>query len=273
VLVLQLAVVAIAQESSGTGATGVESPAPLAGKNATAESSQSDNGRGRGDIAPTPSASGAGGANGSGGATTQSGKAGGTGDPRFGGERHPLYRLTKSDSVDVSFTFSPEFNQTLTVGPDGYVALKSAGALLVEGRTIPELQEAVANAYRGFLHDPEVTVMLKEFDKPYFLASGEVGRPGKYELRGDVTVSEAIAIAGGFTQQAKHSQVVVFRRVSETTAESHVVNVKKMLDGRNVQEDLHLQPGDFVFVPQSKISKIRKYVPSNSMSLYANPMQ
>ena len=164
------------------------------------------------------------------GAITQPGKAGGKGDPAFGGERHPLYRLTKSDTVDVNFTFSPDFNQTLTVQPDGFVALKGAGTLF-RGRTHgPQMQQAVAEAYRGFLHEPEITVTLKDFDKPYFLASGEVARPGKYELRGDLTVNEAVAIAGGFTQQARHSQVVVFRRISAYVAETHVMDMKKMLD-------------------------------------------
>jgi polysaccharide export outer membrane protein len=177
------------------------------------------------------------------------------------------------DSVDVNFTFSPDFNQTLTVQPDGFVALRGAGTLLVEGLTVPEMQQAVASAYRGFLHEAEVTVTLKDFDKPYFLASGEVARPGKYELRGDLTVNEAVAIAGGFTQQARHSQVVLFRRVSTELVESHLIDLKKMLDARNLREDLHLQPGDFIFVPQSRISKIRKFVPTNSMSWYMNPMQ
>jgi polysaccharide export outer membrane protein len=195
------------------------------------------------------------------------------GDPAFGGERHPLYRLSKSDTVDVNFTFSPDFNQTLTVQPDGFVVLKGAGVLLAEGLTVPEMQQAVAYAYRGLLHEPEVTVTLKDFDKPYFLASGEVGRPGKYELRGDLTVNEAVAIAGGFTQQARHSQVVLFRRISAYVAESHVIDLKKMLDSRDLREDLHLQPGDFIFVPQNRISKIRKYVPTNSMSWYMNPLQ
>ena len=165
------------------------------------------------------------------------------GDPAFGGERHPLYRLSKSDTVDVNFTFSPDFNQTLTVQPDGFVALKGAGTLLAEGLTIPQMQQAIAYAYRGFLHQPEVTVTLKDFDKPYFLASGEVARPGKYELRGDLTVNEAVAIAGGFTQQARHSQVVLFRRISAYVAESHVIDVKKMLNSHDLREDLHLQPG------------------------------
>ena len=258
-LVLQLAVVTSAQETVPSPASAPESSAPPAGKIAAAESSQSQDRQSAGGSTN--------------GAITQPGKAGGKGDPAFGGERHPLYRLSKSDIVDVNFTFSPDFNQTLTVQPDGFVALKGAGTLLVEGLTVPEMQAAVAKAYRGFLHEPEVTVILKDFDKPYFLASGEVARPGKYELREDLTVNEALAIAGGLTQQARHSQVVVFRRISAYVAESHVIDVKKMLDSRDLHEDLHLQPGDFIFVPQSRISKIRKYVPTNSMSWYMNPLQ
>ncbi len=258
-LILQLAVVTSAQETVPSPGSSPASSASPTGKIAAAESSQSQDRSGTGGSTNR--------------AATQPGKAGGKGDPAFGGERHPLYRLTKSDAVDVNFTFSPDFNQTLTVQPDGFVALKGAGALFVEGLTVPETQQAVAKAYRGFLHEPEVTVTLKDFDKPYFLASGEVGKPGKYELRGDLTVNEAVAIAGGFTQQARHSQVVVFRRISAYVAESHVIDVKKMLDSRDLHEDLHLQPGDFIFVPQSRISKIRKYFPTNALSWYMNPLQ
>ncbi len=258
-LILQLAVVTSAQETAPLPASAPVFSAPPTGKLAVAESSQSQDQSGTGGSTH--------------GAITQPGKAGGMGDPAFGGERHPLYRLSKSDTVDINFTFSPDFNQTLTVQPDGFVALKGAGTLLAEGLTVPQMQQAVAYAYRGFLREPEVTVTLKDFDKPYFLASGEVARPGKYELRGDLTVNEAVAIAGGFTQQARHSQVVVFRRISAYVAESHVLDVKKMLDSRDLHEDLHLQPGDFIFVPQSRISKIRRYIPTNFMSWYMNPLQ
>jgi polysaccharide export outer membrane protein len=207
------------------------------------------------------------------GETTNPGQAAGKGDPALGGERHPLYRVTKSDTFEIDFTFSPEFNQHPTVQPDGFVALKGAGTLLAEGLTVPELQQAITRAYSAFLHDPEITVTLKDFEKPYFLASGEVSHPGKYELRGDLTVNEALAMAGGFTQQAKHSQVVLFRRVSLDVAEAHLVDVKKMLNSRDLREDWHLRPGDFVFVPQSRISKIRKYVPASAMNWYLNPLQ
>ena len=259
VLILQLAVITSAQEAVLSPGLAPESCASPTGKVAVAGISQGQELPGRDGSSD--------------GKITESGTAGGKGDPAFGGERHPLYRIAKSDSVEVSFTFSPDFNQTLTVQPDGFVVLKGAGTLFVEGITVPEMQQAVAKAYRGFLREPEVTVTLKEFDKPYFLASGEVMRPGKYELRGDLTLNEAVAMAGGFTQQARHSQVVVFRRISASVAESHVIDVKKMLDSKDLREDLHLQAGDFIFVPQSRISKIRKYVPTNSMSWYLNPLQ
>ena len=257
-LVLQLAVFASARQMSGI-APGV-APRTATNRHTTVDESA-------GSVAPMSTE------NLPNKVITQPGEAGGKGDPAFGGERHPLYRLSKSDTVDLSFIFSPDFNQTVIVQPDGFVALKGAGSLLLEGLTIPQIQLAVANAYRGFLHDPEVTVQLKEFDKPYFLASGEVARPGKYELRGDMTITEAVAVAGGFTQQALHSQVVLFRRVTPELSESHVIDVKKMLNSRNLQEDLHLRPGDFIFVPQSHVSKIRKFVPTNSMSWYMNPLQ
>ena len=204
---------------------------------------------------------------------TNSGQADGKGDPALGGERHPLYRLTKSDIVEISFTFSPEFNQSLHIQPDGFVALRGGGLLFAEGLTLAELQQAIVKAYTGFLHNPEVSVALKDFERPYFLASGEVAHPGKYELRGDLTVNEALAIAGGFTQQARHSQVVLFRRVSLDIAEAHLIDAKKMLDSRNLKEDWHLRPGDFIYVPQSRISKIRKFVPTSSTNWYLNPLQ
>lgn len=203
--------------------------------------------------------------------TTKSGVADGEWSPALTGARHPLYRLRESDVVEITFTFSPQFNQTITVQPDGFIALKGVEPLYAEGTTLPQLQHAICQAYTGILHEPEVTVVLKDFDKPFFIAAGEVGRPGKYELRADTTVAEAVAIAGGFTPRSKHSQIVLFRRISEETVESHVLNVKAMLKSRRLQEDMHLEPGDFLFVPQNLLSKVRQFMPASSLSLYANP--
>ena len=149
-----------------------------------------------------------------GAATSQPGRADGTGNPVLGRDRRPLYRFNKSDVVEISFAFASEFNQTAAVQPDGYITLKDAGHLVAEGLTASELEAAIAAAYGKLLHDPRVTVGLKDFDRPYFIAAGEVGRPGKYELRGPISISAALAIAGGFNEHAKHSQVVLFRHVN-----------------------------------------------------------
>jgi polysaccharide export outer membrane protein len=201
------------------------------------------------------------------------GRAEGQGNSLLGGNRHPLYQLQPNDVVEISFTVAPEFNQTLTVQPDGYVALKDVGLVEVQGLNLAEFRDAVRNAYEGYLHDPQVAVALKEFEKPYFIVGGEVCKPGKYELRSDTTVAEAVQIAGGLTQQSKHSQVVLFRRVDGELMESRLINLKKLLKQSDLKEDAHLRPGDLVYVPQNAISKIARFLTRPSVSMYMNSSQ
>lgn len=206
-------------------------------------------------------------------AAANPGGADGQGNPLLGGSRRPLYRLRPSDVVEVTFSVAPEFNQTLTVQPDGFVMLKDAGPVQAQGLSVPEFRQAVQAAYRGYLHDPEAAVALKDFERPYFVVGGKVGKPGKYELRSDTTVAEAVEIAGGFTQQAKHSQVVLFRRVNDDLVEAKLLNLKRMLKQSSLKEDAHLRPGDMVFVPQNTISKIGRFLTKPALSMYMNSAQ
>ncbi len=206
-------------------------------------------------------------------AAARPGQADGKGNPRLGGERRPLYRLTRSDVVALTFTLSPEFDQTLTLQPDGYVALKDAGPVLAQGLTLEEFRAAVGRAYTGYLHDPQVAVALKEFEHPYFVAGGEVGKPGKYELRAETTVIEAVEIAGGFTHEARHSQVLLFRRVNDDVVEARVYDLKRMLKEKSLGELPQLRPGDLIFVPQNSISKIERFLSKPSLSMYVSSTQ
>jgi polysaccharide export outer membrane protein len=128
--------------------------------------------------------------------------------------------------------------------------VKGCGELFAEGLTVSELRDSVRNAYTPVLRDPEVSVILTGFEKPYFLAGGQVARPGKNDLRSPTGVVAAIAMAGGFNDQAKHSQVILFRQITDGVVESHVLNIKTMLATRNLEEDIELKPGDMLFVPQ-----------------------
>jgi polysaccharide export outer membrane protein len=182
--------------------------------------------------------------------------------------RNPRYKLRKGDSFDVDFAMTPEFNQVIAVQPDGYITLKAIGSIYVEGQTVPELTQTLTNAYTKILHDPVIAVGLKDFERPYFIASGQVARPGKYDLRGDLTVTEAVAIAGGFDEKSKHSQVVLFHPVPTGGFEAKVINVKKLMADKNMSEDIRLQPGDMLFVPQNSLSKIKPFLPSSSVSAF-----
>lgn len=192
-------------------------------------------------------------------------------DPQFA-QRYPRYRVAPDDIMDISFTFSPELNQTVTVQPDGFINLKEVGDIHVQDQTTTEVAELVHKAYANILHDPAITVVLKDFNKPSFIVGGEVHHPGKYDLRENMSVVQAIAVAGSFTEAAKHSEVWLYRRLPDNSVEVKKMNVKKMLASGNVREDIRLQNGDTLFVPQNTFSKIKGVVlPRPSAGVITRP--
>lgn len=195
------------------------------------------------------------------------------GPPRLS-RRDPRYQLTVGDILALQFPFTPEFNQQVTVEPDGFVSLKDVGDIHVEGDTLPQLRKALYADYSTILRKPEISVTLQKFEKPFFLALGQVTHPGKYELRGGITVSAAVSMAGGFTREAKNSQVLLFRRVSDNWVSVTKVNLKRMLKAKSLAEDPELHPGDMVYVPSSTLSKISRFIPFPTLgySLYRTPV-
>lgn len=186
-------------------------------------------------------------------------------------ERYPRYQLLPGDTMDLAFEFSPEFNQAVTVQPDGYISLRGIGDVHVSSETLPQLISTLQTAYGKILNKPAISVLLKDFERPYFVATGQVGHPGKYILHGETTVAEGVAVAGGFTDKSKHSHVVLFRRVSSQWTEAKILDVKKMMNAGNLSEDLVLRPGDMLYVPQNRISKIARFIPTTTVGTYLGP--
>ena len=176
-------------------------------------------------------------------------------------ERNPRYRINRDDILSLSFPLSPEFNQPkVMVQPDGYMTLLGVPSIHVQGLTVPETIEAIKKAYAKTLHDPIVDVDLVDFQRAYFVVLGQVGKPGQYDLRYDTTVTEAIALAGGFSPTAK-TQVFLYHRGNGGWVEAKELKLKDILHGKSVEEDVSMRPGDMIFVPEKTITKIRKYVP------------
>jgi polysaccharide export outer membrane protein len=182
--------------------------------------------------------------------------------------RDQRYRLQPNDVVEVQFRYTPEYNLAATIQPDGFITLQVAGDIKIGGLTISEAAAAIVKQAGVRLKDPEVNVVLKDFVKPHFVVAGEVTRPGTFDLRGNVSVIQAIAMSGGFKDTAKQSQVILLRRVTPEYAEVKLLNLRQLMSQGKIREDINLMPDDMLVVPQSRISKLEPYVRLGSMGLY-----
>lgn len=184
----------------------------------------------------------------------------------------PRYVLVPGDVFEIQYRYTPEFNQTVTVQPDGFVSLEIGGDVKVAGRNLDQVRKIILAFAAQRLASPEVIVVLKEFQKPYVVVAGEVVQPGKFELREKVTALQAVLLAGGFKDSAKSSQILVFRKLNGETAEVKVLNFKTLKRTSDLENDLALQPGDMILVPRNRLSKIERYVRLASMATFLYPL-
>lgn len=188
----------------------------------------------------------------------------------FGSEER--YTLHPGDVLDVQYRYTPEFNQTVTVQPDGFVSLEMGGDVKVAGRNLEQVRNLILAKARTRLASPEVTVILKEFQKPYVVVAGEVVQPQKIEMREQLTALQAVLLAGGFKDSAKSSQILVFRKLNASTAEVRSLNFKSLKRSGDLENDLTLQAGDMILVPRNRLSKIERYVRIASLATFLNPL-
>jgi polysaccharide export outer membrane protein len=165
------------------------------------------------------------------------------------------YRITPGDVIEFKFPFVPELDQTVTVQPDGFISLQEIEDVRVQGQTVNDVKHTVRAAYETVVREPVFTVTLTQFEKPYFVASGQVKTPGRYELRGATTLTQALAFAGGTVAGADLSEVLLVRRHGDGV-EVKEINVKHMLAKRDLSEDPLLRPGDMLVVGKSVIGKL-----------------
>lgn len=185
---------------------------------------------------------------------------------------NPRYKIQTNDVVEVQFRYSPEFNFTATVAPDGYVTSQIAGQIHIDGLTLDEAAAAIQKSSSTRLKDPEVTVLLRDFVKPHFVVAGEVAHPGTFELHGDMGIIQAIAVSGGFKDSAKRTQVILVRRANSEYAEVRVFDLKKLMEPGGVRENTLLRPDDMLVVPRNRITKLEPYLRIASLGMYGLAM-
>jgi len=186
--------------------------------------------------------------------------------------RDRRYRLAPSDVLDVRFRFSPEFNQEVTVQPDGFIGLQIAGEIKVQGMTISEAADAIVRECSGVLQDPVVIISLKDFVRPVFYVGGNVAKPGRFEFRGSMSVADALATAGGMIPGSRETEVILFRRVAGDMVETKRIDMKRAIEKDSLREDVMLQPNDLIYVPKSKIGKLERFMQVTRLGMYVSPI-
>ena len=180
----------------------------------------------------------------------------------------PPYRLQIGDSFQVMYRITPEYNQTVTIQPDGAVSLDLIGQVQVSGLTVAQAVERVRVRAGERLNDPEVSIELKDFDRPRFTVLGEVTNPGRYELRGPLTVEDGLALAGGFKITARHTNIILIHRVNDEIGETELINYKELEKPARHHVFVSLRPGDLIIVPQSNLSKVERFVRLANVGVY-----
>ena len=182
----------------------------------------------------------------------------------FGGQsqvlkEHTRYVLRSGDTLELKYRLTPEYDQTVSVQPDGFVSLKVAGDVHVTGLTVGQAHDAIIAKDSDRLNDPELNLILKDFTPPSVVVAGEVRGPGKFELKENMTAWGAIMQSGGLGESAKSGQVLIFRKVSDQLAEVHQLNFSKMKKTPDLEHDMDLQPGDILYVPRDRIAVVKHY--------------
>ncbi len=157
------------------------------------------------------------------------------------------YRLVAGDKLRIEVYKDDKLSQSLQVRPDGKITLPLVGDIAAAGRTSSELRDAIATSLKEYNTNPVVTVIVVETVPPLIYVIGEVNSGGPQPLKGDMTVLQALAAAGGFKDFANTKNIRVLRKGPGGIQTTMSFNYKDAI--RGATKPIVLQPGDTIIVP------------------------
>lgn len=164
--------------------------------------------------------------------------------------REGSYVIADDDLLGINVWNEPTVTQpSLTVRSDGNITLPLIGTVKAAGRTPSQLETAIAEKLRAYIHHPIVTVMVLKMNSRTFNILGRVVKPGSYPLLVSTTVLDAIADAGGFTDFAKRKRIYVLRQQADGRDVQLPFNYNEVIKGKHSEENILLKPHDTVVVP------------------------
>ena len=160
----------------------------------------------------------------------------------------PGYVIGPDDMLSIVFWKDKEMSADAQVRPDGRIALPLINEVQAAGLTPDQLRERITEESKKYMEDASVTVVVRQINSRKAFITGEVNKPGTYPLTAPTTVMQLIAMAGGLREYANSKKIVIMR--SENGQQRRLpFNYKDIIEGKNLQQNVELKPGDTVVVP------------------------
>ncbi|WP_022853859.1 polysaccharide biosynthesis/export family protein [Thermodesulfatator atlanticus] len=157
------------------------------------------------------------------------------------------YIIGPGDVLEIIVWKEPDFTRDATVRPDGRITLPLIDDVMAAGKTPMQLKEEIQKKLQEYIDLPVVTVIVKEINSKFYYMIGEIKSPGAYSLSKPMTILQALAVAGGFTEWANKDKIMVLRFKEGKRIVLHF-SYEQAVKGKDIN-DFNLMPDDIVLVP------------------------
>ena len=167
----------------------------------------------------------------------------------FAGDKDTSYKIGSGDLLQLITWKEPDFSlDEILVRTDGKITFPLLDDIQAAGLTPLELKKNIQRKLRKFVSRPVVTVIVRSPASQKFYILGEVALTGEYALTKDLTVLQAFALAGGFTEWASKKEIILLRR--EDGKEKIIrVNYKNIIKGKDFSQNVRIKANDTIIVP------------------------
>lgn len=169
------------------------------------------------------------------------------------------YIIDEEDVLGISVWEWGDLTTDAIVRPDGKISFPLVGDVQAEGLTLTELDEELTVRLKEYIMSPEVSVVIRKFGGKKVIILGEVSNPGVYRATGKHTMMEVIALAGGFTDHAFSSSVILIRGDLRKPY-ARRINLAKVLKRGDLAENISVQPEDIIYVPRTFIGNLNYFL-------------
>jgi polysaccharide export outer membrane protein len=154
------------------------------------------------------------------------------------------YVIGPDDVLGIQFWRDQDMSGDVTVRPDGMITLPLIRDIKAAGLRPEELRDVIAKAAGKFIEDPNDTVIVRQINSRNVFVTGQVAHAGAYPVSGQMNVLQAITLAGGLTEYANGKKIRILRE-----GKSFLFNYNEVLDGKKLEQNIVLKPGDTIVVP------------------------